>query len=379
MTLINEDSAITADIFEPEMNRRTCDLLDKIWTKIGSDKQSNSLVSGIMRMTRRALNVSAASLFLVDEEKQELLLKFAAGEISGRARRFPIDAQSGITGWVAQSGKALVTNTVTGNPRYNRMANAVYGFIPRSIVCVPLIVRHKAIGVIEVANKTGRNDFTAQNLQTLTGIAATVALVLENIRLNDCLRDYYKSTVNALVSLADAKETAGCGHSKRVAEYALMGAKKLALPAEMQHSIEYAAILHDIGKLAIPDAILNKPDALNDDEMAIIHQHPEIGFNLIRKIPFLEDASWLVLYHHEKFDGTGYPRQIKGRAIPIGARLIAVADAFDNMTTEHSYRAALSKKRAFIELNKYVRTQFCPIAVKAFFSGFLDSRKLYKL
>ena len=201
-------------------------------------------------------------------------------------------------------------------------------------------------------------------------MATTAALAIENVRLNECLHDYYKSTVNALVSLADAKETTGCGHSKRVAKYALMGAANLSLSEEHIQTIEYAAILHDIGKLAIPDRILNKSDNLTNEEWEIIRKHPEIGYNLLREIPFLEEASRLILYHHERYDGKGYPRGSEGEAIPIGARLIAVADAFDNMTTEHPYRVALDNKLAFVELNRHIRSQFCPIAVKAFFSGF---------
>jgi hypothetical protein len=348
----------TSQTLEMEASYTTSDLLDNIWRKIGSDKQANSLIAGITRMTRRALNASASSLFLVDEETQDLLLKFAVGPVKAKTTRFKIDSRSG-----ARGGQPIVSNDVINNPRFNRLANTVYGFPAQSIICAPLIIHRKIIGVIEVANKAGQPDFSEQDLHTLIGVSATAALVIENVRLNDCLQDYYKSTVNALVSLADAKETAGCGHSKRVAEYALMGAKSLELTKKQR--------LHDIGKLAIPDSILNKPDNLTDEEREIMNKHTETGYNLVRRIPLLEEASRLILYHHERYDGLGYPRQMKGEAIPIGARLIAVADAFDNMTTEHAYRKALDVKQAFIELNRHAHTQFCPVAVKAFYSGFL--------
>jgi len=286
-------------------------------------------------------------------------------------RHFPINGQAGITGWVTRCGKPLVVNNVDKDPRLNRFANKVYGFATKSIICAPLIVHRKVIGVIEVANKVGRADFSEPDLQTLIGVATTAALAIENIRLNECLQGYYKSTVNALVSLADAKETTGRGHSKRVSKYALMGATNLSLSEEHKQTIEYAAILHDIGKLAIPDSILNKSDNLTSEEWEIIRKHPEIGSNLLRGIPFLVEASLLILYHHERYDGKGYPCGFKGEAIPIGARLIAVADAFDNITTEHAYRTALDNKQAFVELSRHIRSQFCPLAVRAFFSGFL--------
>jgi putative nucleotidyltransferase with HDIG domain len=370
MTLVNQDILAAVNGTGMDVSKTVDDLLDNIWHEIASDRKANSLIAGITRMTRRALNASVSLLFFIDEETQELVLKYSGGLIMRHVRRFPIDEQSGLTGWVARSGRSAVLNSVINNPRVNRFAHKVYGFTARSLICAPVIVQRKVVGVIEVANKAGRPAFTKQDVHTLAEVAATAAQVIENVRLNDCLRGYYKSTIDALVSLADAKEMTGCGHSRRVAEYALMGARRLGLSVEYRHSIEYAAILHDIGKLAIPDRVLNKPGNLSEDEREIMNKHTEIGFNLVHGIPFLEDASWLILYHHERFDGSGYPRQLKGREIPIGARLIAVADAFDNMTTEHAYRAALDNKTAFIELNRHARSQFCPLAVKAFFSGF---------
>ena len=370
---LNQDGLNITYGLETQTNKKTWDLLDRIWSKIGSDAQANSLIGGFTRMTRRALNAAAAALYLVDEENQVLILKFASGRVEKRPVSFKVDVKAGIPGWVTKVGKPVMANAVDGNPRYNRLANKVYGFPVKSIICVPLIVHRKVIGVVEAANKVGQHDFAPADLQTLTGAASTVALAIENVRLNDVLENYYKSTIKALVSLADAKEAMGTGHSRRVAEYALMAANRLNLPEGLVHSIEYAAILHDIGKLAIPDEILNKSGKLTDSERKIMNRHTEIGSNLIKKIPFLEEASYLILFHHERFDGNGYPHRVKGRAIPIGARIIAVADAFDNMTTPHAYRPAMDKKAALVELNRHVREQFCPVAVKAFFAGYVNS------
>ena len=118
---------------------------------------------------------------------------------------------------------------------------------------------------------------------------------------------------------------------------------------------------------------MNKSDTLTHDEWKIIRKHPIIGYNLVTGIPSLQEASKLILYHHERHDGKGYPKGLKGETVPLGARLIAVADAFDNMTTEHSYRIALSKKDALIELRRCAGSQFCPVAIKAFCSGFVKS------
>ena len=150
-----------------------------------------------------------------------------------------------------------------------------------------------------------------------------------------------------------------------------MGARELGLTKQQQQNIEYAALLHDIGKLSIADNILNKVEPLNDKEWAIIRKHPIVGYEILRDIPFLKEASLLILYHHERYDGSGYPQGLHGDNIPIGARLIAVVDAFDNMTTEHSYRHSMTQQQAFAELANKAGDQFCPTAVKAFNTGYV--------
>lgn len=356
---------------ETEVNKTQHDLVDKILRKVGAAKKTDSLIASIMQMTRYTLNASASSLLLMDEKNEELLFKFANGPVGKQLRRLQIKGQSGVAGWVSQYGKPLMVNDVDKDQRFNRYIDEFTGFTTKSIICAPLIVHRKVIGVIEVLNKLDGTGFNGQDLQTLIGVANITALAIENIRLNESLQDSYKRTVKALVSLVDDKETYGGGHSRRVSEYALMGATHLLLSEEEKQSIEYAAILHDIGKLSIPDSILNKSDTLTNEEWKMIRQHPVTGNNLLRGIPFLEEASKLILYHHEKYDGTGYPCGLKGEAIPMGARLIAVADAFDHMVTDRSYRKALGRKYAFMELSRCASSQFCPIAVKAFCSGFL--------
>ncbi len=364
---------------EAEANKSRQDLLDKIWKKVRSAKPEHPLIASITQMTRYALNAPASSLLLLDEKNQELIFKFADGPVGKQLRRLQMNKQTGIAGWVVQNGKPLVVNDVNKDPRFNISIDEVTGFVTKSIICAPLTLQHKVIGVIEVLNKLDGADYNKQDLQTLLGVATTAALAIENVRLNNSLMDSYKSTVNALVSLADAKETTGGGHSRRVSEYALMGAADLSLSENERQIIEYAAILHDIGKLGISDSILNKTTPPTDEEWEKIYKHPVTGYNLLKGIPFLKEASRLILYHHERYDGKGYPHGLKGETIPLGARLLAVADAFDNMTTEHTYRAALGMKHAFTELQRCAHTQFCPVAVKAFSSGFVKSRLSGKL
>ncbi len=353
-------------------------MLKTIWSKVKPEDKEDQIITYLMRMAHNALKASATSLLLLDEKKQELYFKFATGSASQKLNRLHIGRQSGIAGWIVQKGKPIVVNNPEKNADfYSRIDNAT-GFKTKAIIGVPLIFEGKVKGVIEALNKRDETHFTKDDLNVLIDIANMAAITLESSRLNVSLLDSYKGTVKALVSLADAKEVSGGGHSRRVAEYAMMGARELGLSKYEKHAVEYAGLLHDIGKLSIPDEILNKPSSLSKEEWQLVRKHPIIGFNMLKDIPFLKLASSMVLSHHERYDGAGYPHGISGEKIPLGARLIAVADAFDYMTTEHNHRPALSGEKAFVELAKNSNTQFCPVAIKAFNSGFVRTRILGK-
>jgi len=204
-----------------------------------------------------------------------------------------------------------------------------------------------------------------------SSLTKNVAMAIENTKLNLEVLEGYKSTIRALAAAIDAKDHYTRGHSQRVTELALIGVTSLKMSPEEREVLEYAAILHDIGKIGVSDSILSKTGQLTLKEFDIIRQHPRIGANIMEGILFLEDASKLVLHHHERYDGTGYPDGLIGENIPLGARLLAVVDSFDSMTSDRSYRVAISTEAAIKELYKHCGTQFCPIAVEAFVSGYM--------
>jgi HD-GYP domain-containing protein (c-di-GMP phosphodiesterase class II) len=346
------------------------DLLYQVGRKVGSASQMARLVQQITRMTQSALSASASSVLLLDDQKQELIFEVAEGQAGKQLRRIRLNHQAGIAGWVAHHGKPLVINDVSKDERFNKGIDEITGFSTRAIICAPLIVHSKIIGVIEVLNKVDGSDFSSQDLETLVSVASTAAISIENLRLNQTLLDAYKSTIKALAAAIDAKDPYTRGHSEHVTEYALLGANSISFTEEELEDLEYAGILHDVGKIGIADSILNKPGPLTAEEGDIISTHPQIGANMLKDIPFLEKARELILHHHERYDGKGYPDGLKGEAIPMGARLLAVADSFDAMTSDRPYRAALSTAFAIIELKRCSGTQFCPVAVDAFITGF---------
>ena len=194
-------------------------------------------------------------------------------------------------------------------------------------------------------------------------------LEVENRKLKMALSDLERSYDITLASLGDAldlKEAATEGHSQRVTAYTIAIGRKMGMPKEEISVIARGAFLHDIGKISTPDAILRKPDKLTNDEMAIMREHCYRGYKIIAGIPFLAEAAEIVYAHHERYDGTGYPRGLQGDEIPLGARVVAIANTLDSITSDLPYRAAQSFSAARKEIQLWAGRQFDPQIVAVF-------------
>ncbi|HLW97747.1 MAG TPA: HD domain-containing phosphohydrolase [Candidatus Acidoferrales bacterium] len=184
----------------------------------------------------------------------------------------------------------------------------------------------------------------------------------------DQLERSYDDTLEALGGALDLKDAETEGHCKRVTAFTLAIARELKVDLAHLPEIARGAFLHDIGKMAIPDNILRKPGPLTPEEQEIMRTHCDIGYGMLSRVPFLRDVAKIVLAHQERFDGTGYPRGLKGEEIPLGARIFAVADTLDAMTSDRPYRSALSLEQAKAEIRRCTGTQFDPKVVEAFFA-----------
>jgi len=174
------------------------------------------------------------------------------------------------------------------------------------------------------------------------------------------------SVICAFNHLLDLKDIGTGVHSTRLAEWAIRVAREMNIPDERSYQVEVAALLHDIGKIGVPDAILKKSGPLTPEERAVINRHPEYSWSILRLFPGLEEASLYALHHHENVDGTGYPASLKGQDIPLVSRIISVIDAYDAMVSNRCYRKGLPHCEAITRLLKSCGTQFDPAVVKAF-------------
>ncbi|MBL8764521.1 MAG: HD domain-containing protein [Phycisphaerae bacterium] len=241
--------------------------------------------------------------------------------------------------------------------------------VDSTVVVQPIRRKGQLIGALLAGNKIGRDpDPSSVDTQMLDAAAVFVGIFLENASLYADQRSLFLGTLGALTASIDAKDRYTCGHSERVAHLA----KRLALTTGMDEGqaerIRISGIVHDVGKIGVPEAVLCKQGRLTDDEFAAIKLHPSIGYRILKDIPQMSDIVPGVLYHHERWDGRGYPEGLQGQRIPLVARILALADSFDAMSSNRSYRAAMPRERVLAEIRRCAGTQFDPDLTPAFVS-----------
>jgi response regulator RpfG family c-di-GMP phosphodiesterase len=235
-------------------------------------------------------------------------------------------------------------------------------------ICVPLLVRGNVRGLLCICRISRDRLFTESDVELLSILSGQAAAAIENARLYEKLDQSYLAMMVTLSAVVEARDLYTDKHMKDIAEYSVEIAARLKLSDREIENIKKAALLHDLGKICIPDHILMKPDKLSREETEVIKKHPEVGAKLIEPVEPLKHAKEIIKYHQECFDGSGYPDGLKGENIPLGARIIGVADAFGAMTTDRPYRKALSVTEAVKELKKFSGTQFDPHIVEIFIS-----------
>jgi putative nucleotidyltransferase with HDIG domain len=229
-------------------------------------------------------------------------------------------------------------------------------------------LRHskEPFGLILAAERAGDGAYTENDLQILSYIGDSASVAIHKQMMTGHLRNSYLNVIQALAYAIEAKDPYTRGHSERVARYAVALARRMGLSDHEALVISHAAILHDIGKVEISGEILQKPGGLTEDEYTDMQDHPALGEIMLEGIPFLNEARALIRHHHERWDGRGYPDGLQGDAIPLGARVIAIADVYDALTLHRSYRQGTSKERAILHLRREKGSRLDPYLVEVF-------------
>ncbi len=311
----------------------------------------------------RIVPCDGASILLADRERQGFIHAAGHGRSGASAPFVPFRDTSATE--VLRSGRPQFEENRTGAAdlaAYERQLLAE-GFF--SHIRIPLVVKGEAVGVLGVKSKRAA-AFTPENVSTLERVANQIGVALENTRLVTDLQELLLGTVKSLSHAIDAKSPWTAGHSERVTRYAVAIGRRMGIPDREIKDLELGSLLHDVGKIAIHDVILNKPCGLTREEFEIVKRHPVRGVELLEPIKQFNRVIPCIRHHHERFDGTGYPDGLRGEQIPLWARILSVADAYDSMTVERPYRMAFAREAAIAELNRCAATQFDPAIVAAF-------------
>jgi len=347
-------------------------LLSQLGQILNSTLNHKEIRRRAMEAATQLMKAEVGSLLLVDEGKRRLYFEVALGDREENIKRIPLNFGEGIAGWVAQNGKPLIVNSPNKDPRFFKGVDERTEFKTRNIICVPVKVKEKIVGVLEAINKQGRGGFTKEDLSLFISLADQVAIALDNSRLYQELEEMFFQTTDSLADAIEKRDPYTGGHTQRVTRYSSAIAKYLPLKPLERQWLKITSVLHDIGKVGIEDRILRKPERLNPEEFEMIKHHCNIGVEIIEHVRQLRESIPGVKSHHEQLDGKGYPNGLKGEEIPVLAKIVAVADTFDAMTTDRPYRKAMEKEAAINELKRCSGTQFDEKVVEAFIQAYQE-------
>ncbi len=355
------------------------------------------LIKMIVRMVVNKANISHASFFLHNKEKQGYLLTVSKGALAKKLPlglicidkddvliRFFRERKSsfifGREALVYQEAKAALASNKVRHEAKQQLAQVLYQMeLLETVVCIPSYFRDELIGLLLLGKKNTGKKFIDEELDFFSALNSNVAMAIRNAQLFKQLEyelerkhQLFVRTTIALAAAIEAKDHYTHGHTARVTNFSLEIAQKInknskrTFDNKFLENLHIASLLHDIGKIGVPEHILNKRSGLTIGERNRIKEHPMIGVNILKPIKELESSMLGVRYHHERFDGLGYPEGLKGEQIPLLASIISVADSFDAMTTDRPYRPALVRDEAINEIRKLSGQQFCPRVADTF-------------
>lgn len=327
------------------------------------------VLSRILKQTIQMTEAEAGTLWLFDENRQIIQAKVVEGSSKEAISDIKLKPGEGIVGNVMLTGKPHLIEDVRNSSEWAMWVDDESGFITRTMMSIPLMVKEGAIGALQLLNKSEGRLFDQDDLQLALSLSHHSALALHNSQLYDEQYRMSMSMIRTLTKTIDARDPYTSGHSGRVARYSMWIARQLGWSESKCNQLERDALLHDIGKIGIPDYILAKPGKLSTAEYKAMMRHPEIGAEILADMEpkkSMRQAILVAKHHHERLDGSGYPDGLKNDQIPLSVRIVAVADSFDAMTTERPYSEGRSFNKAIEELYRCAGTLFDEHVVGAF-------------
>ncbi len=333
----------------------------EIAKSLSSVMDVDALLKRVGMAAEKLLNAEASSIMLLDEDKQSLSFKVATGEKGGVVQKMKVKMGQGIAGLVAQNKKMIVANDAASDPRFNKEMDKASGFVTRSMICVPMIVESELVGVVEILNKKA-GGFDEDDAIILESLSSLAAVSINNARLSEDQRNFFVNGIEILIVAVESRDPKLAGHSWNVAQLATTLGRRMGVKDQEYKGLYYGALLHDIGFINVKEFI--STGRANDAETS----HPKSGAEMVRNINLLKGAVPVIRHHHENFDGTGYPDGLSGEKIPLGARIVSVAEAVDEMRM-NGYSD--EKIKQMLKLGEH--TRFDPVIVEQYIKEFSET------
>lgn len=297
---------------------------------LSSTLDVDALLKRIGQSAEHMFLCEASAIMLLDEDKGHLYFKVATGEKGGVVTRYRVKIGEGIAGWVADKRESLLINDVKADARFSGQFDQQSGFVTRSVLCVPMTAAGDLIGVLEILNKKDAKGFTEADKSLLESLAGLAALAIANARVVGGFRNFYSNTIEILISAIESRDMRMSGHCWRVAQRASSLGRRLGLEGQALKDLYYSALLHDIGFLKVAGG-WNMARVLVLESPHMEQTHALIGADMIKGIDILKGAAYLIPFHHECYDGSGFPRGLKAEEIPLGGHILSVIEYCEEM------------------------------------------------
>jgi HD-GYP domain-containing protein (c-di-GMP phosphodiesterase class II) len=297
---------------------------------LASTLDVDALLKRIGQSAEQMFLCEASAIMLLDDDQEHLFFKVATGEKGGVITRFRVTLGEGVAGWVAQKRETALVNDVSQDTRFTGHQDDSSGFKTRSILCVPMLAGGELIGVIEVLNKKLPQGFTDADKGLLESLASLAALAITNARVLGGFRNFYSHTIEILIGAIESHDIRMSGHCWRFAQRATSLGRKLGLEGQALKDLYYSALLHDVGLLKVSGG-WNMSRILVMESPHMEQTHPLVGADMIKEIDILKGAASLIVYHHECYDGSGFPRGLKNEDIPLSGHMLSVIENCEEM------------------------------------------------
>jgi hypothetical protein len=314
------------------------------------------LLEKIMDYAIAITGSDAGAVLLV--EGDDLIFKMVRGDKAEKLVGTVVVKGSGASGWTAQQGRPLRISDAQADARFNHDVDSFTGRKTKSLLCAPLKTRAGVLGVIELIHSESGYSYRERDEEIIVYLAEQAAFSIIRTKFIEDQKNYEIHLTDMLLEAIDFQIPSKKGHSRRVARYGNIIAKGMNMTDEERKRLYFGSLLHDVGFLKI-----NADESFSKEDFK---RHPVIGYEMIKPINFYANIALFILHHHERYDGHGYPMKLKGEAIPIEARIIAIAESFDAMTSKASYRIPVGFSEAIEELKRTAGTQFDPELVEIF-------------